>query len=576
MLPVFGNKLYKPYKPLFPTPDDIPLDSTDVTISLPFAPSWIGLWIGALLILCDPENFQEFDGGISRETAAEIFQDALFDALLTPIELAEPYWDDPEGDDAASGDDNPEYPFYENVANFVIAGFVLYAAGPGAALQYWTVSEQFRLAFRKHDVGGIIKIFMDALEIGQVDTYSATPDLAYFDVVSTGSTLRLEVSSDVNPAVTPGEQVVQIIRKRLWAQEIIGDSERWDDTCECFQSFNPFTGTWYDNPAVDPRTNVVYLLPLRTTGDVKCDAAANMVAAMEEILNQFFIFTETVQLINAIIGVIAVFQPGYGLLVALIIALITAIIEIGVASILFAFSDPEVWDTITCILYRNINSDGSITESQIADVQAEIEVEYPGSVIGLVTSLMFEFLGVVGMNNAGSTGDETGDCDECEISWTYKWDFHISDGGFTFDSEAGVSGGAGTWVGGASNGYQKTHPGIVCPQYEVSRKSTNFVIGANDHVLSMTIELDAQASQQCSHVECYIGSNRSNGLSENLRIYQATNGTSVTDTGDITNKGTVHLTFESSNTTGGGDFYSVTISGTSVGSPPAFTGGAFI
>lgn len=417
---LYGNKLYKPYAPLFPTPGEIPLETTPVTINLPLSAAWIGLWIGALMVLIDEESFQEFEGGISRETTAEIFREALYDALLGTPTYQAPYWDDPEGDDLADPEDNPEYPFYENPEDFVIAGFVLYATGsPLAALEFWTTAKQFRLAFRKNDIGGIVKIFMDALQIGEVDTFSEYPSLEYFDVVSTGSTLRLEFPSEGT--------VTQVVRKRLWEQEITGNVTRWNEACMCFQSFDPFTETWYDNPQADPRINQAYLLAPRDTGDIRCDAAANMRGALEEILNQFFVFTETVQLINAIVGVIAVFQPGVGLLVALVAALIQAFIEIGVAAILFAFTT-EVWDFVQCALYGQLDSEGQITQEGIDSALARIDAEFSGSVVGVCSSIMMSLLGVVGMNNAGATGTEVGNCESC--GWCYTENFGYQEWGW--------------------------------------------------------------------------------------------------------------------------------------------------
>ena len=217
---------------------------------------------------------------------------------------------------------------------------------------------------------------------------------------------------------------MKVIRKRLSEIEVTGTTTtRWDVACVCFQTFDPFTQTWYENPAADPRTNTIYLLPPRTVGDIRCDSAANMRAKLETMLDQFFVTVEIAQLINAILGVVLVFQPGGGLLVALIIAFVEAIVEIGVAAILFDFTPPEVWDGIQCALYQEMQPDGTITAEGLALAQEKIDLIDSGSTIGPVIAAMFLLLGVVGMNNAGSTGDETGDCSECPLFWCHKYDF---------------------------------------------------------------------------------------------------------------------------------------------------------
>jgi len=190
---MYGDKIYKPYRPLFPTPEEIPLDTTCVTIALPESPEWIGLWIGVLLALIEPENFVQFDGGLSRETTAEIFRAALFDALTEeaiscPVTMPTPYWDEAStADDQAPSDEQvwygeienflapiDELDFVENAAVWAITGFVAYAAGLGAAIFFRTVARRFVLAVQVHDVGEIIRVVVDASDY-HIDTagYSA-------------------------------------------------------------------------------------------------------------------------------------------------------------------------------------------------------------------------------------------------------------------------------------------------------------------------------------------------------------------------------------------------------------------
>jgi len=185
---VYGDKLYKPYKPFYPTPTDIPFETTCVTIAIPENPAFIGLWIGVLLTLCDPDNFVQFDGGISPETTAEIFRDALLDALTLeeiscPYMIPAPYWDEATtADDEAPSDDQmwygvitdflapiDELDFVENAAVWAITAFVAYAAGPGAAIFFRTVARRFVLAVQVDDVGEVIRVIVDAAEYG-IDT----------------------------------------------------------------------------------------------------------------------------------------------------------------------------------------------------------------------------------------------------------------------------------------------------------------------------------------------------------------------------------------------------------------------
>jgi len=187
VLPIYGTKLYKPFVPLYPTPEEIPLETTCVTISVPANPAWIGLWVGALLVLCEPENFQEFEGGISRETTAEIFREALIDALASAESACElmpsPYWDnatdneesEPETEQTWYGTVTDwlapvdELNFEQNAALWVLTGFVAYAAGIGSAIFFRTTAKRFIIAIETTDIAEIIRVVVDAAEFN-IDT----------------------------------------------------------------------------------------------------------------------------------------------------------------------------------------------------------------------------------------------------------------------------------------------------------------------------------------------------------------------------------------------------------------------
>lgn len=423
MLPLYGNKAYKPYALLYPTPEDIPLGTQCVTIALPDDPSWLGLWIGVMLTLCDPSSFQVFEGAISRETTAEIFSDALIDALTLETlqcEIVEPYWDDPEGDDAASGDDNPAYPFYEDVAVWVIAGFVAYAAGIGAAVEFWTIAEKFRLAFRKNDKGGIVSIFMDAVEIGSVDTYAATPSLGYFDVLSTGTTLRMEVTG-ANASVV-GTPVTQFIRKRLWAGEIEPPFTRWGEDCECVETSFDGGETWTETPTADPRYNPAYLAPPLSGEDARCLAATGMVELVSDTMDAVFDAAAIIDAANAIFALITVFVPGFGLLVRVIILFVEALISIGLAALVLEF-DEDTYDELLCIFYQEISEDGQMSALQLEAINTRICAEMSVTICAAMGAMLNMF-GWVGFSNAGALYEgSASDCDVCPLAWCRYSDF---------------------------------------------------------------------------------------------------------------------------------------------------------
>jgi len=177
---MYGDKIYKPYRPLYPTPDDIPLETTCVSISIPENPAFIGLWIAALLVLTNEENFVQFDGALSRETTAEIFRNALFDALTeTSVScqlVPPPYWNNESDNEIELPDDEQtwygavadwlapadELNFEQNIALWVLTGFVAYAATPAAAIYFRTAAKRFIVAIETTDIPEIIRVVVGA------------------------------------------------------------------------------------------------------------------------------------------------------------------------------------------------------------------------------------------------------------------------------------------------------------------------------------------------------------------------------------------------------------------------------
>lgn len=402
-------------KKMFITPPDTGSDETCRTLTIPNTQQWLGIFNAAILTLADKYNYEQlYETDMTPEECAALAMEIYAAYLLTDAcpTLAEPYWDDPEGDDAAQGESNPEFPFYEDVAQFVIAGFVLYATGsPTTALQFWTVAQQFRIAYRKHNLGGIIKVFMDAVQIGEVDTYAASPELGFFDVGSTGSTLRLEFP-------TP-DTVTQVIRKRLWEQEIIGDTVRYVDGV--WETFDTTTGTWIENPLADPRIQIMWRLPAGGGDNPRCLSAINLTAKFEGIINGFLLASSIVDACNAIVGIVLVFFPPARLLWVIIIAVVEALYAIGVATINAAFNF-SAYDVLRCIIFDEIGEEGELTDGEKDAIYARIEAEMSSVQFG-VLSLLINSLGTVGMNNAAQSRDEIGSCDDCTPDWCYSFFF---------------------------------------------------------------------------------------------------------------------------------------------------------
>jgi len=160
--------------------------------------------MGALLPLTDPLSWREFGALTPDECAAaslDIISQAYSpEAQLCPIETPAPFWDNAEDvDDSFPPDSedwygevtNPTAPadeltFVENAAIWTFTGFVAYAAGIGAAIAYRTIAPRFVLAWKRGDLGEIIRVVIDAADYAEVDT----------STVSEGEIITLNVLPD--------------------------------------------------------------------------------------------------------------------------------------------------------------------------------------------------------------------------------------------------------------------------------------------------------------------------------------------------------------------------------------------
>lgn len=139
---------------------------------------------GALSELTKTYNWEQ-SGTMSPQTAAELFTRIVEDyynseCVATEETVPTPYWDESTDlDDEEPTETQSWYgifdgTFIETVENFVIAGFLAYAGSPSAAVAFLTIAPKFRLAWKTGNLGGIIRIFVDAADYGTVDTYSET------------------------------------------------------------------------------------------------------------------------------------------------------------------------------------------------------------------------------------------------------------------------------------------------------------------------------------------------------------------------------------------------------------------
>jgi len=204
---------------------------------------------------------------------------------------------------------------------------------------------------------------------------------------------------------------MEIVRLKLTPDAVTPPAQRWDETTDEVQITPDGGATWYPDPALDPRTSSVYRQPARTGTDPKCDAAADMVATLQALINTAIDAIGTAQAANAILAIITVFTPGIGWLVKLVLAVVEAVLAIGSSVIDAAFTQ-IVYDDLLCIIYNNIDADGQMSDAQLADIYADIAATQD-TTVQAVFGHFSTLLGAVGWSNAGATGESVGDCTAC-------------------------------------------------------------------------------------------------------------------------------------------------------------------
>lgn len=441
------------------TPDNLPEDRHCRTFSIPNDVQWLSVFMGALLPLIYPENWQAY-GELTPEESADGMLEVIWQAYnqtsqgCTLVEA--PYWDtigDADAEVPIDGvqtwygyvvptsslarpalllDDPPEYTFIERIQDWVIAAFIVYSGQPAAAIFFLTIAPKFRLAWKTGDLGGLVRVFVDAVEYGRVDTYSPVPGEVHMDVYHTDPDIDehelLIILDDETSSLTfiDDQPVMSIIRKKLDPAEVANPQIRYNPDTNSTESDFDGDDVWQPNPGLDIRSSPAALFPPVDAADPQCQAAANMTRYVSDFINDvgntLSWATAAEGLLTTVMGAVAIIFPegaAIGVFALLGLDLATTLFSAGLTAVQAAF-DNDTLDTLTCIFYCNLQTDGSVTADGLAEIQTEINDQI-GGLAATVLAGMFFLMGTTGLSNAGSRGDAPSDCSECGCGWCHKW-----------------------------------------------------------------------------------------------------------------------------------------------------------
>lgn len=428
-----------------PAPDVDP-DDAGTLITVRYSWHWQQVLLAAVDQLLNPATWDgDHDTIIDALNRAANLKDLL--QINAPASDIAPYWQDetdiegetPEGEIQQWWGVFDGLTFQESLENVFIAAYVGILGGVGAAVQFLVLARQFRLEFETDPYGGIVDILLNGDKYRSIDTYASTPSIISVDIIADGGvglldvdpkTLLIVLTDEPNDASTP--KVMHVVRKRLITSEVSPPNFRYNPDTNQAQ-FSPDGGeTWVDSPGTDPRHNTTYQFPPRGGSDPRCDAAANMVAALRFVIDVMIDAPTTLARINILLGYVKRFIPE----IAFIIEIITYAVDF--LSVIRddledAFTE-DAYDMIECSLFCRTEDDGSITADGIGAVLADVFAYDPDVLFTAVQFIFQTWWGEVSLSNAGAIGDAVGDCDDCECEWCWQVNFADSNGGFTSDS----------------------------------------------------------------------------------------------------------------------------------------------
>jgi hypothetical protein len=202
---IYGDKQSWNNTPGYPTPEDVPLTTTCRSFIVPGSTAWEALLMGVMMTLLDESAWQQFDGGITPEEAAEAWAEIFYSGYDNTCgvqgNIPTPYWDEvTETDDEATPElqtwygevTNPTDPpdeldFVENAAIWAFTGILAVGAGAGAAMLFHTVAPRFVIAMRGESFVEVLRVILDGEEQARVTTTGDPDELIELPIVGDDS-----------------------------------------------------------------------------------------------------------------------------------------------------------------------------------------------------------------------------------------------------------------------------------------------------------------------------------------------------------------------------------------------------
>lgn len=170
---------------------------------------------GALVELTFPSAWEQ-DGDLTPDETAAIFS-GIYQQFL-PFDNEPPDWETPDDLDG-----QPEQPWYEDLADWIIAGFLAITFTPQAAIVYQATVPKLRVAFRTGNLGALFRVLINGVEVWTGDSYAPITDLIeqVFDMSAETEpyTVRIE-HNGVGDNINGTEAKLEVIRGKALADMV--------------------------------------------------------------------------------------------------------------------------------------------------------------------------------------------------------------------------------------------------------------------------------------------------------------------------------------------------------------------
>jgi len=180
--------------------------------------------------------------------------------------------------------------------------------------------------------------------------------------------------------------------------------------------------SWFDASAFDPRFTTPSAPP-PTGGDVACKVAQNIVALLQDIIQQMIDALSagaTFLTLAALVGgIIAILVSG-GAAIPLMAGLLSFVLNTTSSALAAAFT-PELWDEFTCLLIAYQNEEHQF-DGGWDGLMADLQPRTVGNIAWTVLRGLVSLLGPAGLNNAAASGNADGAGCVCEcLSYDFNW-----------------------------------------------------------------------------------------------------------------------------------------------------------